>query len=388
MNHNIDDTIAALATPSGRGAISVIRVSGKDAFEVVESCFLKWKEVKKRLGNKEQSIYRELNKEEFFVPVTFSKERTTNRFLGIIVNNDEILDEVIVSTFHSPHSYTGEDLVEISCHCNSYIIQQIMQLLLRKSRLSKPGEFTQRAFFNNKIDLTQAEAVGDLLNAVTKASHQTAMMQLEGSLRHNISSLLEELTQKRLRVEMEIDFSEQDAPEIDTNELKRELTDFRDKLRKLVNTGKEGRILREGLIVCLAGVPNVGKSSLFNRLLESDRAIVTEKPGTTRDYLEETLSIDGYLVRLIDTAGLCKTQEEAEAIGVGISCEIIKKSDRVLLIEDGYLRWERRYESLLTEMEDKPQPNIRGSICDGKPCVNFDQDIKKAGLDEGYSHSK
>jgi tRNA modification GTPase len=240
----------------------------------------------------------------------------------------------VLSVFRAPNSYTGEDVVEITCHCNPFIIKEILDLLLRTSRLAYPGEFTQRAFFNNKMDLTKAEAVGDLLNASTLHSHHAAISQLEGSLYRRISKALNELTNYRTELELEIDFVEQDLPEIDINELHTRLNSLLKNLRNLLATGKEGLLIREGLSVVLVGEPNVGKSSLFNSLLETDRALVHQTPGTTRDYLEESLSIEGYLVRLFDTAGLRETDEEVESGGIEKTRKLLEKADKIIYVVD------------------------------------------------------
>lgn len=319
----IDDTIAAAATPAGKGAISVIRISGKDAFACFCECF-------RSLPHRESS--REQDKAGAKIAVSALKQK--KRVYGVIIDNAGIVDEVVASVFVSPHSYTGEDLIELSCHCNPYIVEQIMRLLLERCRLAEPGEFTLRAFINNKIDLVQAEAVGDLLNVKTKASHRAAMQQLEGSLSGHISLLLEELTRYRINLEVEIDFSEHEPQEMDTAELKKNLLGFKNKLETLITKGMEGRIIRDGLNVCIAGAPNVGKSSLFNALLKNSRAIVTDRPGTTRDYLEEQLSIDGYLVKLTDTAGLRTSGDEPETIGIDMSIKIIEQAEKIIYIED------------------------------------------------------
>ncbi len=369
MNH-LDDTIAAVATPPGKGSLAVLRISGKDTFKIITSCFLEIKQRKARNNNvhdkKDYSSTKQLSKDFFreSQPVSMKNLKRKKRFYGIIVNHSQLpnnhsndlvnakpIDEVVLSVYHKPYSYTGEDVIEINCHCNAFIIKNIMQVILLNARLAKPGEFTQRAFLNNKIDLTQAEAVRDIMNVKTVASHQAAISQLEGSLHEHIKHLLDELTSYRVEVELEIDFNDQDVTELDIDKLKIKLSRLQAKLQQLIKSGKEGIIIREGLIVCLAGAPNVGKSSLFNSLLESDRAIVTTAPGTTRDFLEESLSIDGYLVRLIDTAGLRKSEEYVESLGIGISYELIKKADKVLYLEDSKQSSEEDIFSNITDKE-------------------------------------
>jgi tRNA modification GTPase len=304
-----NDTICAISTPPGISGVALIRVSGNKSIEIVSE-ILKSKK-----------------------PFKTAKSHTIQ--FGLIIDGKQVIDEVYVSIFKTPRSYTGEDVVEISCHGNTFIANQILELLLQKARLAEPGEFTQRAFFNNKIDLTQAEAVGDLINAKTKKSHQAAIEQLEGSLHHKIEELLNQLTEYRTLIELEIDFLEQDVPDIDIKQLGKDLQNLLRELKYLSSTGDEGLILKEGLKVSLVGAPNVGKSSIFNAFLKTERAIVTPIPGTTRDYLEEAIALRGYLVRFFDTAGLRETSDQLERLGIQRSYEIIKNSHKVLFIIDG-----------------------------------------------------
>jgi tRNA modification GTPase len=328
------DTITALSTPMGSGALSVIRISGSGAFAAVLPHF--------RSSKGE-------------IP-TLERFRKHKRLTGLISDEERIIDEVVLSLFFAPHSYTGEDVVEISCHCNPFIVREIIRLLLKRVRLAKPGEFTQRAFFNNRMDLTRAEAVGDLLNARTELSHRAALSQLEGNLYRKIAGILEELTSYRIELELEIDFVEQDLSELDVKKLRSKLEELAEKLQKLLQSGKEGMIIRDGLKVCLTGSPNVGKSSLFNHLLATDRAIVTPVPGTTRDYLEESLSLNGYLVRLYDTAGLRSAGEEVERIGISRTHDLLQQAARVIYIEDGE---EKKEEYLLNNFLQNDERVIR-----------------------------
>lgn len=301
------DTISAISTPFGTGGIAIIRISGKNAIKIVDTVFSK----------------------------SLQKVKSHSAVFGKIIQNNELIDEVIITIFKAPKSYTGENVVEISCHGSIFIANRILEILLQHSRLAEAGEFTQRAFLNNKIDLTEAEAINDLLNAKTKISHKTALEQMGGSLYRKIDKLLQKLTTFRTQLELEIDFLEQDLPEIDLEKLIKKMKELLSKLQKLAATGEMGIILREGLKISLVGAPNVGKSSIFNAFLESERAIVTPIPGTTRDYLEETISLKGYLVRIFDTAGLRKTENEIEKIGIIRSFDIIKNSHKVLFIFDG-----------------------------------------------------
>ncbi|MCK4312849.1 MAG: tRNA uridine-5-carboxymethylaminomethyl(34) synthesis GTPase MnmE, partial [Candidatus Cloacimonetes bacterium] len=303
------DTISAISTPPGIGGISVLRVSGDKAIDVVDKIFHGKRSLK--------------------------STQTHKAVFGKILDEKKLIDEVIVTTFRAPHSYTGEDVVEISCHGSTFITNQILEILLQKTRLADPGEFTQRAFLNDKIGLTQAEAVGDIINAKTRISHLAAVQQFEGSLRHRIEKLLNKITEYRTLLELEIDFLEQDIPEIDIKKLERNLKKLLQNLEKLARTGNEGMILKDGLKVSLVGAPNVGKSSIFNAFLETERAIVTPHPGTTRDYLEEAISLKGYLIRFFDTAGIRDTSDDIEKIGIKRSYEVIRNSHKVLFIIDG-----------------------------------------------------
>ena len=303
------DTICAISTPPGNGAIAIIRISGEDAITIADSFF----KSKKKLTNANSHT------------LSFGK---------FINKTGKIIDEVLVSIFKAPKSYTGENMVEISCHGSNFIANNILEVLLTKARLANPGEFTERAFFNDKMDLTQAEAVGDLLMAKTYFSHLSAINQLEGSIHKKIDSILKKLTAYRTLLELEIDFSEQDLPDIDMSEIRGNLINLKNELYELVENSKKGIILKDGLKISLVGAPNVGKSSIFNKMLKTERAIVTPIPGTTRDFLEEAISLDGYLIRIFDTAGLRNTDDSIERIGIERSYDVIQNSDIVLYITD------------------------------------------------------
>ncbi|MBN2830298.1 MAG: tRNA uridine-5-carboxymethylaminomethyl(34) synthesis GTPase MnmE, partial [Candidatus Cloacimonetes bacterium] len=299
--------IAAISTPPGTGGIHLIRVSGTNSIELVNRFFSG-----DLLSVKANSVT-----------------------LGEFIHNDVTMDQVLVTVFKAPRSYTGEDVVEISCHGSQFIAEQILTALLTVMRLANHGEFTLRAFLNNKLDLTQAEAVNDLINSRTRKSREIALKQLEGTLFARIAELLDKLIQYRLQLELEIDFLDDDTPEIDMSQLRENLTSLKQELQTLAESGNNGRIIREGLKVCLIGAPNVGKSSIFNTFLETERAIVTPTPGTTRDYLEEVVAMQGYLVRFFDTAGIRETEDSIEKIGIQRSWEIIRQSDKVIYVSDG-----------------------------------------------------
>ena len=319
------ETISAISTPLGIGGISVLRVSGNEAINVVSKIF------KSKTNLKDQPSHKAI--------------------FGRILDAGKLVDEVLVTVFKAPHSYTGEDVVEISCHGSTFITNQILQILLRNTRLAEPGEFTQRAFLNDKIGLTQAEAVGDLLTAKTRISHLAALQQYEGRLRKRIEKLLTQLTDFRTQLELEIDFLENDLDELDNNNLINGLTTLNQELIYLAKTGEEGLIIKDGLKVSLVGAPNVGKSSIFNSFLETERAIVTPIPGTTRDYLEEVISLNGYLVRVFDTAGLREATDQIEKIGIKRSYEIIEDSHKILFVIDGDEN-KKEYDTL-TKLVDK-----------------------------------
>lgn len=302
----INETIAAISTPRGKGGISVIRVSGPQAVFVVQNIC----KTRKPL----------------------SEHPSRQSLFTVVMDQERLVDEVLVTIFRAPHSYTGEDVVEISCHGNEFITTQILELLLSQCRMANPGEFTFRAFLNQKMDLTRAEAVGNLLMAQTLQSQKAALMQMEGKLENRIRRILSKLTDLRIKFELAIDFIEDEIPLFEENDLMTALMDIENELIALEKSGHDGLIVNEGLKISLAGAPNVGKSSLFNRFLESERAIVTPIPGTTRDYLEEAIAIEGYLVRFFDTAGIRDAVDQVEQIGINRSWEIIKDSDYVLYL--------------------------------------------------------
>ncbi len=321
------DTIAAEATPKGHGGISVLRISGQDAINIASKIVRTHKSIEESLSH---SVH-----------------------FGHVHDGNRRIDQVLVSVFRAPNSYTGEDVVEISCHGNPFIVSQILSLILRDARQAEPGEFTQRAFLNDRIDLTGAEAVNDLIHAQTKQAQAVALEQLEGSLHHRIETLLQRITRIRMQMEIEIDLSDQDLADTDWKAIRIECASLVDELNELVRTGQEGLILREGLKIALVGPPNVGKSSIFNAFLETERAIVTPHPGTTRDYIEEAVAIEGYLVRFYDTAGIREAPDEIEKIGIDRSEMMIRQSDRILFItEPGTTDDETRRLEQLTESHD------------------------------------
>ena len=312
---NLNDTIAAISTPIGEGGISVLRVSGDKAFKIVENIFFKDKNGENRFD--------------------ISRETSHTIHFGYILDNDSLIDEVLVSIFKTPHSYTGEDLIEISTHGGAYIVQRILSLLLKSgAQHADPGEFTKRAFLNGKIDLSQAEAVADLIKAKTESAHLSSIKQLEGSLSEFVNSTMQDLIDITSLIELELDFVEEDLEFIKKDELKEKIQKLSSKIESVLESYITSKIIREGINLVIAGKPNSGKSSLFNYLLKTNRAIVSTVPGTTRDYIEESLNIKGVLFNLIDTAGLRMSSDEIESEGVKRSFAKIDEADLVLYLID------------------------------------------------------
>ena len=322
------DSIVALATPSGAGAIAIIRISGQDAITIGNTVF-------KSIKNKD-----------------LIKQKTHTLHLGHIVDGVKTLDEVLVSIFKGPNSYTGENTIEISCHGSTYIQQQIIQLLLRKGcRMADPGEFTLRAFLNGKLDLSQAEAVADLISSDNEASHQIAMQQMRGGFSNEIAKLREELLNFASLIELELDFAEEDVAFADRTQFYELLNRIEFVLKRLIDSFAVGNVIKNGIPVAIVGEPNVGKSTLLNALLNEERAIVSEIAGTTRDTIEDELVIGGIGFRFIDTAGIRETQDYVESIGIKKTFEKIEQAQVVLYLVDGSgLSVDGKLESLLIEI--------------------------------------
>lgn len=307
----IDDTIAAIATAPGEGGIGIIRLSGCDALEIAEKMF--------------RPFYRESIKDY------------ANRTLiyGNIVDGEEVIDEVLLAYMKGPHSYTAEDVVEINCHGGFISVKKILELTLKSgARMAEPGEFTKRAFLNGRIDLSQAEAVIDIINAKTDKSHEIAQEQLEGSLSKKIRNLRDRITEVLAQVEVAIDYPEEDIEFITYKELTEKTESIKAEIVKMYKTADTGKILREGLKTAILGKPNVGKSSLMNSILGENRAIVTDIPGTTRDVIEEFVNIKGIPLKIVDTAGIRETDDVVEKIGVEKSIKHLKSSDLTLVVLD------------------------------------------------------
>ena len=306
-----NDTIIALATPSGAGAIAVIRLSGPEAIAIADTFF--------------KSIHEK--------KLTDQKSHTIH--LGHITEAGRVLDEVLVSVFKNPRSYTGENVVEISCHGSSYIQQEIIQLFVRNgARIANPGEFTLRAFLNAKLDLSQAEAVADLIASDNKASHQIAIQQMRGGFSNEIKVLRDELLNFASLIELELDFSEEDVEFADRKKFEDLLQRIIKVLKHLVDSFSTGNVIKNGIPISIVGAPNVGKSTLLNALLNEDKAIVSDIAGTTRDAIEDEITIDGIKFRFIDTAGIRTTDDTIESIGIKKTFEKITQSQVVLYLLD------------------------------------------------------
>ena len=304
-----DDTIVALATPPGIGAIGVIRLSGKEAISIVSG---------------------------LFPSKNLTEEPSHTVHAGVIKDNEAILDQVVVLLFKNPRSYTGEDVVEISCHGSPYIHQRVIEACVRKgARLAKPGEFTQRAFLNGKLDLTQAEAVADLIASNTKASHNTALHNIRGGFSLRLKELRENLLKFSALIELELDFAQEDVEFADRTKLHALVSDAEQVTTNLLSSFRLGNVVKNGVQVAIVGKPNAGKSTLLNTLLNENRALVSEIAGTTRDTIEEVINIGGILFRLVDTAGIREhTSGTIERMGIEKSLEKMRQSDIVIYLFD------------------------------------------------------
>lgn len=311
MKNLYSDTIVAPATTPGTGAISIVRISGPEAFQVTDAV------VKLKSG-------------------TVSSSDAYTIHFGEVWEAEKLLDQVLVSVFKAPHSYTGEDSIEISTHASSYIVNELIGLLLKAgARFAQPGEFTRRAFLNGKMDLAQAEAVADVISSSTAAAHRVAMNQLKGGFSSELASLRSQLLEMASLLELELDFSEEEVEFADRKQLIDLLDITQQHVDKLAASFRQGNMIKNGVPVAIVGPANAGKSTLLNALLGEDRAIVTDIPGTTRDTLEETLSIQGTLFRFVDTAGIRESSDTVEKLGIDRTFRKISEAEIVLAVLDG-----------------------------------------------------
>ncbi|MEP6465766.1 MAG: tRNA uridine-5-carboxymethylaminomethyl(34) synthesis GTPase MnmE [Parafilimonas sp.] len=359
--NNWNDTIIAIATPPGVGALGVLRISGNKAIGIINSIFI--------------------NKD-------LSQQQSHTLHVGILKNDDDIIDEVVVSLFIAPRSYTGEDVVEISCHGSSFIQQKIIDVCIEKgARLAMPGEFTQRAFLNGKLDLTQAEAVADLIASNTNASRKTALQNMRGGFSNVLKQLREQLLKFSALIELELDFSQEDVEFADRTQLYDLITEAEKITADLLHSFKLGNVIRNGVQVAIIGKPNAGKSTLLNSLLNENRAIVSAIPGTTRDTVEEIINIEGILFRLIDTAGIRTGENEIESIGVEKSYEKMRTADIIIYLFDCL---HETVESIIAEQEKLKSFNKNFMLVGNKlDLMNADNIIEKfEGIDVLFISAK
>lgn len=333
-----NDTIIALATPAGVGAISVIRLSGENAINIVDANFKSIKNDK-----------------------SLKKQKTHSIHLGHIIKNDIVLDEVLVSVFKNPTSYTGENVVEISCHGSSFIQQEIIQLFLQKGcRMADNGEFTMRAFLNGKMDLSQAEAVADVIASNSAASHQMAIQQMRGGITNELKELRKKLLDFAALIELELDFSGEDVEFADRTQFKELVAKITFVLKRLIDSFSFGNAMKNGIPVAIIGEPNVGKSTLLNALLNEEKAIVSDIAGTTRDAIEDELIIEGVAFRFIDTAGIRETLDVVESIGIQKAYEKAENAQLIIFLIDAN-KYIHSRDSFLDEIDTikKRFPNKR-----------------------------
>jgi tRNA modification GTPase len=308
LTNEQDETIVALSTPAGVGAIGVIRVSGREAFSIT------------------QKIFKGKN---------LAQQATHTVHFGYIMDGQVVVDEVVVAIFKEPNSFTKENIVEISCHGSQFILQKVIKLLIRKGcRYAKPGEFTQRAFLNGRFDLAQAEAVADVIAADSEVAHFTAMNQMRGGFSNEIKNLREKLVNFASLIELELDFSEEDVEFANRDDLKKLIYTIQKVLSPLIDSFDSGNAIKSGIATVIAGKPNAGKSTLLNALLNEEKAIVSDIAGTTRDVIEDEIAIEGIKFRFIDTAGLRQTEDKLEAIGIERTRQKLKEAGLIIYLID------------------------------------------------------
>ncbi|MFO7890857.1 MAG: tRNA uridine-5-carboxymethylaminomethyl(34) synthesis GTPase MnmE [bacterium] len=375
-NNNL--TIAAVSTPRGESGIAVIRMSGPESVNIIKKIFSPADKITKPKGRK---VYQ-----------------------GWITDGREKIDEVMITFFFSPHSYTGEDVIEISCHGSVFITKRILELLIKhKARLAQPGEFTKKSFLSGKLDLSQAEAVADLIHAKTEASRRVALYQLKGNLSHTLNDFSRQLVQACSFLELELDFAEEDIEFTSLEDLGKMLQEIDRELKKFLMSYERGRLCREGVRMAIIGSPNVGKSSILNCLVEKERAIVTEVPGTTRDTIEDVLDIEGVLFTITDTAGLREVQDPIEKEGVRRAGKALDEADMILLVVDGSRSLSTEDRTIIKKVQEKGKKVLavinksdlkqRISVNElrkliGKEEILSISALKKTGIDQLIGHLK
>lgn len=349
----MNDTICAISTSQGIGAIAIIRVSGEDSIEIVNKIFKG----------------RDLSK---------VKSHTIN-YGHIVDKSGKYIDEVLVSVMHAPKTFTTENIVEINTHGGIACTNQVLELLLENGcRLAEPGEFTKRAFLNGRIDLLEAEAVMDKINAQTEIQNRMASNQLSGMVSDLINNLRDDMVQIISNINVNIDYPEYDDVDIITNDiLLPKITNLKNKINEIISESKNGKIIKDGIKTCIIGRPNVGKSSLLNALLQEDKAIVTDIAGTTRDIVEGTISIDGIVLNMIDTAGIRKTNDKIEAIGVEKSLNLMSQADLILLVLNNNSEMDKETENIIKELGNKEYLVIVNKIDLGNKLILDDTLVDK-----------
>jgi tRNA modification GTPase len=330
LRYNLNDTIAAIATPIGESGIGIVRISGKEALAIADKIFVS------KDGKKPSSFKTYTTHYGWIVdPSSVVRRPSSVTEYGIRNTEYRIIDEVLLTVMRSPKSYTKEDIVEINCHGGIVALRQVLDLVLEKgARLAEPGEFTKRAFLNGRIDLTQAEAVLDIIRAKTDSALKVGIEQLKGALSTQLNKIAKILLDNLSLLEANIDFPEEEISSVNLREIKEKLDQINHQLKEILNTAKQGRILREGINVVICGKPNVGKSSLLNTLLKQERSIVTPIPGTTRDTIEEVIDIKGIPIRIVDTAGIIEPRDLIEKKALQRSKKYIAAADLVILLFD------------------------------------------------------
>jgi tRNA modification GTPase len=372
--YNLDDTIAAIATPVGESGIGIVRISGKNALKIANKIFLS-------KGRGKPSSFKTYTTHYGWIVASHKPQATSHKHEACSLQQ-EIIDEVILTVMRQPHSYTKEDVVEINCHGGIVALRKTLELVLENgTRIASPGEFTRRAFLNGRIDLTQAEAVLDIIRAKTDSALKIGQEQLKGGLSKEINNIRKVLLETLSLFEANIDFPEEEIGAFDLKDIAKELNKINNELKNIINGSKHGRILREGIRVVICGKPNVGKSSLLNALLRQERSIVTPVAGTTRDTIEEIMDIKGVPVRIVDTAGILEPRDLIEKKAVFRSKKQIDSADLAILLFDGTKKISREDEFLMDKLKKKTivaainKIDLKQKIDRGKIIQRFDNTI-------------